>query len=248
MPSSPNPTPVVLISGGNSGLGLATAKRLALEHNYTVIIGSRNAQAGETLASQFRSHGLHLTSVQLDITSDESIVSAIEHITATFSRLDVLINNAGIMLDQFREEMSTRELFTRTFSTNLIGAACLTEACLPLLKTSSLPRVIFISSIMGSINEALDKTTAWYAMDYKAYDSSKAALNMLAANYDRILAEKGGLVNVVCPGLVRSNLSEFVKQYGEEPEIGAQRVVELAVAKKGSATGTFSDRNGEIPW
>lgn len=240
--------PIVLVSGGNSGLGLATAKRLATEHKYTVIIGSRNPKAGEDLALEFQSQGLAISSVQLDITSDDSIAAAINHIITTFGRLDILINNAGIMLDQFRDEMGTRDLFTRTFSTNIIGAACLTEACLPLLRNSALPRIIFISSVMGSITKALDKTTAWYGVDYKAYDSSKAALNMLAVNYDRILADKNGLVNVVCPGLVSSNLSEFVKAYGEAPEVGAQRVVELAVAEKGSVTGTFSDRNGGIPW
>lgn len=241
-------TPIVLISGGNSGIGLATAKSLAVDHSYTVIIGSRNAKTGEEIASSLKSQGLPVSSVQLDLESDKSISAAIEYIVEKFGRLDVLINNAGILIDGLVEGISTRDLFTRTLSTNVVGAACLTEACLPLLRKAEHPRVVFVSSCMGSITMSLDKTTAWYAADYKAYDSSKAALNMLAANYDRILADKEGSVNVACPGLVATNLSDFVKQYGSPPEVGAKRVVELATVKKGSVTGTFSNASGPLPW
>lgn len=241
-------SPIVLISGANSGLGLATAKRLATEHNYTVIIGSRNAAAGQEIASSLKSQGYSVSSVQLDLASDDSIFAAADYISTTFGRLDVLINNAGILIDGRIDGISTRELFTRTFSTNVIGAACLTDACIPLLRKAELPRVIFVSSIMGSITMSLDKSTMWYAADYKAYDSSKAALSMLATNYNRVLEDTGALVNVVCPGLVATNLSEFVQQYGSPPEVGAQRVVELATAKKGTATGTFSNKDGGLPW
>lgn len=240
--------PIVLISGANQGLGFAIAKRLASEHGYHTIIGSRNTKAGEEAAASITSQGFSASNVQLDITSDGSISAAVGQISDTYGRLDVLINNAGIMLDIEKDTLSTRELFTRTFSTNTIGAACLTEACLPLLRKSQLPRVIFVSSIMGSVSIATDKTTIFYPQDYRAYDSSKAALNMLALNFDRELEDVGALVNCVCPGLVSSNLSAFTKQYGAPPEEGAQRIVELATAEKGSATGTFSDKNGPIAW
>lgn len=242
---------IVLISGGNSGLGLATAKRLATEHNYTVIIGSRNASKGESIVSSLRSQSpsINISCVQLDLDSDTSISAAIDHIANTYGRLDVLINNAGIILDgEVKGPMSTRDVFTGTFSSNVTGAACLTEACLPLLQKSEFPRVIFVSSVMGSITLALDKSTSWYASGFTAYESSKSALNMVAAQYTRIFAEKGGLVNCACPGLVSTNFSDFTKQYGHPPEVGAQRILELATAEKGSATGTFSNVDGPLPW
>jgi NAD(P)-dependent dehydrogenase (short-subunit alcohol dehydrogenase family) len=85
----------------------------------------------------------------------------------------------------------------------------------------------------------------WYPTDYKSYDSSKAATNMLAVNYARILNGKG-LVNVVCPGLVKTNLTKFLM--GETPEVGAQRVVEMATLEKGGPTATYSNLHGVVPW
>jgi NAD(P)-dependent dehydrogenase (short-subunit alcohol dehydrogenase family) len=85
----------------------------------------------------------------------------------------------------------------------------------------------------------------WYPIDYKSYDSSKAAVNMLAVNYARILEGKG-LVNVVCPGLVKTNLTKFMM--GEEPEVAAQRVVEMAVLDKHGPTATYSNLAGTVPW
>jgi NAD(P)-dependent dehydrogenase (short-subunit alcohol dehydrogenase family) len=244
---------IALISGANQGIGLAVAIQLAKEHGYHVIIGSRNSAAGQEAASALVAEGHSASAVQLDINSDESIAAAVSSIEKEFGVLDVLINNAGILIDYVPgftdayKSLSTRDLFTQTFSTNVIGTACLTEACLPLLKKAELPRLIFVSSRMGSISEATNKESGFYAMDYKSYDSSKAALNMLALNYARILEEDGALVNVACPGLVKTKLTNH-HEWGSTPELGAQRIVELATAGKGSAVATFSDRNGVVPW
>lgn len=161
----------------------------------------------------------------------------------------MLINNAGILLDTRIEEenLSTRDLFTKTLDTNVIGAACLTEACLPLLQKSGFARVVFVSSRMGSIAESFNKETLYYKIDYRAYDCSKAAMNMLASNYARILESTGALVNVACPGLVKTKATKF-HPYGTTTDVGAKRIVELATLEKGGPSGTFSDINGEIPW
>lgn len=238
---------IALISGANAGIGLATATLLARDHGFHVIIGSRKADAGQNVAASLAADGYSASSVQLDILSDESITAAIGRIEQEFGVLDVLINNAGVMLDTRRDGRSTRELFAETFSTNVVGAACLTEACLPLLRKSEVPRLLFVSSRMGSVSEATNKSTMYYNMDYRAYDCSKAALNMLALNYVRILDDAGAMVNVVCPGLVKTKLTDN-HPYGSSPELGAQRIVELATASKGGPTGTFSDKDGIIPW
>ncbi|MCJ1435441.1 hypothetical protein MMC27_004814 [Xylographa pallens] len=244
---------VTLISGGNTGIGLAVATQLAKAHGHHVIIGSRNAAAGEEAAAMLMVEGSSASSVQLDLTDEESIQAAVGLIEREFGVLDVLINNAGVLLDRgprpldVWKAVTTRELFTRTFAVNVIGTTCLTEACLPLLLKSELPRIVFVSTRMGSLAVAQDKSMPFYKLDYKAYDSSKAAVNMLALNYDRILADKGGLVNIACPGLVKTNLTNN-HPMGTSTEVGAQRIVELATAPEGSATATFSDRFGEVPF
>ena len=250
---TPTKQTVALISGANQGIGLAVATQLAKDHGYHVIVGSRNAAAGEKVAAALVADGSLASSVQLDLSSDESIAAAASWIEREFGVLDVLVNNAGVLLDyvpgvlEAHKGLSTRELFDQTFSTNVIGTACLTEACLPLLRKSKLPRLVFVSSRMGSLSEATNKSTFYYPIDYKAYDSSKAALNMLALNYARILEDDGALVNIVSPGLVKTKLTNE-HPMGTSTELGAQRIVELATAVKGGPTATFSERGGSIPW
>jgi NAD(P)-dependent dehydrogenase (short-subunit alcohol dehydrogenase family) len=240
---------IAFISGANQGIGAATAARLAKEYNYHVIIGSRNLENGNKVATQIKSEGFSAEAVQLHVLSDESIEAAAKYVTDTYGHVDVLINNAGISIEG-DQKMSTRQLYERTLSTNVTGAACLTTAFLPLLRASKQkPRVIFLSSIMGSISKSLDSSTPWYPIDYQAYDTSKAALNMVMVNFVRILAEKGARVNSVCPGLVSSNLTNFIA-WGTSAEVGAQRVVELATVtgKDSDVTGTFSNADGPLAW
>jgi NAD(P)-dependent dehydrogenase (short-subunit alcohol dehydrogenase family) len=239
---------IAFISGANQGIGAATAIRLAKEHNYHVIIGSRNIENGQKVAHQLKSEGFSADSVQLDLQSDESIAAATTYLTETYGHLDVLVNNAGVLLD--RRNLSMRQLFDDTLSTNVTGTACLTKSLLPLLRQSTQrPRVIFVSSRMGSLDVSLDSSTGFYQADYQAYDASKAAVNMLAINYSRILADKEARVNAVCPGLVATNMTNYVS-YGHTTEIGAQRIVEMATLTgvNSDVTGTFSDKDGSIPW
>jgi NAD(P)-dependent dehydrogenase (short-subunit alcohol dehydrogenase family) len=238
---------IALVSGGNAGIGLAVATRLAKEHSYHVIIGARNAAAGAHVAASLTTQGFPASSLQLDLTSESSVTAAARHIEVTYGRLDVLVNNAGILIDGFIPGRTTRELFAQTFSTNVVGTACLTEACMPLLRRSALPRIVFVSSRMASLAEGTNRAMPFFHCDFKAYDASKAAVNMLALNYARLLEEEGGLVNVACPGLVSTKLNGHNPD-GATPEVGAQRIVELATLEKGGPTATFSDRDGRIPW
>ncbi|KAH8671727.1 short chain dehydrogenase reductase [Xylariales sp. PMI_506] len=247
---------IALISGANQGLGRSVATRLAKEHGYHVIIGSRDLSAGEAVAAELRADGHAATAVQLDLTSDASIDAAVSDISEKFGRLDVLVNNAGILLDSGsvfvkKSAVPTRELFERTFQVNVFGTACLTEAVLPLLRAmkepAKPPRVVFVSTIMGSLGIATNPETPFYKVDYKSYDASKAAVNMLAINYARILGDVSGRVNAVCPGLVRTSLIGN-SPMGDPPELGAQRVVELATLGPDGPTCTFSNRDGPLSW
>ncbi|KAF2993829.1 hypothetical protein E8E13_002283 [Curvularia kusanoi] len=239
---------ITLISGANQGIGFATASVLAKVHNHHVIIGSRSEEAGAQAAALVRAEGGSVSSIQLDLTSDASIEAAVKNIEREHGLIDVLINNAGILIDGKNPDQSTRDLFTETFATNVIGTTLMTEAFLPLLRKSSNPNLIFVSSRMGSLHQATVKDTMFYAIDYKAYDSSKAAVNILALNYARILEDVGAKVNVVCPQLVKTNLTGWT-DYGITPEMGAERIVELAILKKeDTISRTFSDRDGPIAW
>lgn len=246
---------IVLISNANQGIDLAPASRLAREYGYRVIIGSRNADNGFKAAKQLQSDGLLVDSMQLDVTSDDSIANAAEYIGQKYGRLDVLVNNAGILLDRniqsaITSKMPLRQKWDLTLSTNFTGTACLTEAMIPLLcKSTQRPRVIFLPSRMASSAESLNPNTIYYQIDYKMYDASKAALNMLVTSYAHILGEEmKASVNAVCPSLIQTNFTGYMAQ-GEKPEMWAQRVVELAtVPENDETTGTFSDRHGSIPW
>ncbi|TVY16696.1 Carbonyl reductase [NADPH] 1 [Lachnellula arida] len=241
---------IVLITGANQGIGAAAATRLAKEHNYHVIIGSRNLANGQKLATQLKFEGFSADSIQLDLQSDDSIAAAAAYLTHTYGHLDVLVNNAGILIDGKDKDLPVRTLFDLTLSTNVTGTAYLTEALLPLLrKSAQRPRLIFVSSAMGSLAHSLDPSVSWYEGEYKAYNASKAGVNILTANYARILADKEARVNSACPGLVATNLTDYTA-YGHSPEIGALRIVELATVtgRNSDVTGTFSNKDGPVPW
>ncbi|KAM5345049.1 hypothetical protein ACJ41O_010911 [Fusarium nematophilum] len=239
--------PLAFVTGATQGIGRAVAQILASQHSYHVILGARQPQDGEKVASGLREAGHKASVVQLDLTSPKSIEAAVKSIETDFGYLDVLVNNAGILLDHY-DSLSTWDLFSKTFTTNVIGTATLTEGLVPLLRKAKVgpPRVVFVTSVMGSLERATDKTTMYYNIDYKAYDASKAAVNMLMINYARVLGDKAK-VNSVCPGLVKTALNGFM-EYGTSPEVGAERIVEMATLGEDGQTETVSDRSGGLPW
>jgi NAD(P)-dependent dehydrogenase (short-subunit alcohol dehydrogenase family) len=239
---------LALVTGSNSGIGLAVIKELAIKHNYHVLLGVRNTKAGEDIAADLRKGGYHASVVELDLTSEDSVNKAVEHIQVNYGYLDVLINNAGVLLD-LHQDLTTWDLFQKTFTTNVIGTGCLTVGLLPLLRKAKAgpPRIIFVTSVMGSLEKATDPTTIYYNIDYKSYDASKAAVNMLMFNFARELDDVGGKVNSVCPGLVKTALVNY-HELGTTTEVGAERIVELATnVSPDGPTKTISDRNGELP-
>ncbi|KAI6749672.1 hypothetical protein HG530_015086 [Fusarium avenaceum] len=219
---------LALVTGSNSGIGLAVIKELAIKHNYHVLLGVRNTKAGEEIAADLRKDGYHASVVELDLASEDSVNKAVEHIEVNYGYLDVLINNAGVMLD-WHQGVTTWDRFQKTFTTNIVGTGSLTVGLLPLLRKAKAgpPRIIFITSVMGSLEKATDTTTMYYNIDYKAYNASKAAVNMLMFNFARELDDVGGKVNSVCPGLVKTALVNY-HEYGTTTEVGAERIVQLA--------------------
>ncbi|KAL8366735.1 hypothetical protein RB595_010544 [Gaeumannomyces hyphopodioides] len=251
----PSNKTVVLVTGANKGIGRATAAQLAREHGCHVILGCRNPLAAEDLATELTSAGHSAETLQLDLDSDESIEAAVTSINTRHGRLDVLVNNAGLQLEEpaaGKQRPPTREVFSRTMGTNVVGTACLTEALFPLLRASatgpcSPPRVVFVSSHVGSNTIGVDPSFMFYQADLQAYMASKAAMNRMAIVYARILSDVGARVNIAAPGFVNTELTNF-NPNGVTVEEGARRIVELATVGKDGPSSTFSDINGPLPW
>jgi len=240
---------VVLISGANQGLGLETSKKLAREQsNYTILMGSRDPKKGEAAAqsiSDFAS-GSSARAVVLDICSDESIASCVAEIEKVYGHLDVLINNAGIASAAVADD-SLRKKYQTILETNVTSAVCLTEACVPLLKKASVPRVVFVSSGLGSLSYTVDPSGAFYGLDAHAYSASKAALNMVMATFSVKYGKEGFKVNADDPGYRATNLNGFSKAAGD-PRDGAINACRLATLGKDGENGTFSNLDGPLDW
>ena len=159
-----------------------------------------------------------------------------------FGRLDVLINNAGISLNE--EGISGHALQTAyqdVFAVNIFGAALTTEAFIPLLSVSTAPRIVFMSSSLGSLAERWGNPVV-----LPIYRSSKAALNMLMLHYAMKYKDDRWKVNASCPGYCATNLNAYSGY--DTPENGALNAVRLAILGEDGETGTFSNKEGVIAW
>ncbi|KAF4543350.1 2-amino-3-carboxymuconate-6-semialdehyde decarboxylase [Lasiodiplodia theobromae] len=195
---------IILITGANSGVGFAAAAALLAESpSHHVIVAARSAERGHAAARELQSRNLPgtLSLLQLDVTSARSIASAVATVEGEFGKLDALINNAGLMskLDSLEEQL--RE----TFELNTFAPALVTQAFVPLLKLSTNPRLIHISSDLGSIALKSDPSFKYRMMDHMAYRMSKAALNMMTACHATQFQDWGCKVWSYCPGFVVTN-------------------------------------------
>ena len=240
------PKTIVLISGANAGIGFEIAKKLPSENpTYHILMGSRSLSKAETAISSLPAN-LSIQPIELDVTSDASIQAAQDAVASQYGRLDVLINNAGIANNAVPPNATFRQQLTQIIDTNAISAACLTEAFIPLLRKSSNPRIIFISSRLGSIARTLDPEHGNYGLDLPAYKSSKAAMNMFMAHYAVKLKGEGCKVNACCPGHCATNLNNGTGKY--HVSTGAVNACRLATAGKDGETATFTDTDNAYPF
>ncbi|KAK2731518.1 short chain dehydrogenase [Colletotrichum kahawae] len=246
---------LVLITGGNQGVGYETAKNLLLSSaGYHVILGSRDLAKGETAAKGLLSTpGVKGTasSVQIDVTDDASINEAASKVESEYGRLDILVNNAGIIS---MASPPTTAAFRRVLDTNVIGALGVTEAFLPLLKKTAHapPRLVFVSSSMGSITHAADPSSLYYNPHGTEYRVSKAAVNMLLTMYAARLKPDGFLVLGADPGLCATNFTgdpTSLKNRGAaEPSAGGERVATVVKGEKDEDAGRVVGVYGVCPW
>jgi NAD(P)-dependent dehydrogenase (short-subunit alcohol dehydrogenase family) len=227
---------VALVSGANRGIGRQVAAELAAL-GYRVVVGSRDPKKGEDAA---RDIGDGAVPCQLDVRDEESVAHCIGWVENEYGRLDVLVNNAGIVgggwstsaldvdLDQVRS----------TLETNLYGAWRLAQEALPLMRRNGYGRIVNIASGMGQLSDMGGHSPA--------YRVSKTGLNALTRILTAELEDENVLVNSCCPGWVRTDMGG--PNAPRSVEEGADTAVWLATLPDDGPRGGFFRNRQPIPW
>src|SRR5438876_7544042 len=227
----------VVITGANKGIGYEVARQLAGK-GFHVFIGARNRDAGRKAVDQITKKGGKATFLEIDVADNASVTAAVREFAKAADQLDVLVNNAGIIVDGDDGILKiSDELLRETLETNTLGALRVTRAFASLLAKSKAPRVINVSSGGGQLTGGADGWAPGYCI-------SKTALNSVTSQLAAALPKFA--VNSVCPGWVRtdmggSNATRSVKE-------GADTIVWLAADAPRSLTGKFLRDRKEIPW
>jgi NAD(P)-dependent dehydrogenase (short-subunit alcohol dehydrogenase family) len=237
-----NETKTALVTGANKGIGLAIAQGLGAI-GFTVAVGARDDVRRKEAVEKLRAAGVDAFGVALDLTSDESAAAAAATIEQTTGRLDVLVNNAGIggRTDGDAQDPTKLDLdVVRTvLDTNVFGAVRVTNAVLPLLRRADSPRIVNVSSNMGSLTLQTGPIMA-------AYAPSKSMLNSVTVQYARRLADTNVIVNACCPGYVATDFTGFASP--RTPEQGAAIAIRLATLPDDGPRGGFFDDEGVVAW
>ncbi|HYH91319.1 MAG TPA: SDR family oxidoreductase [Solirubrobacteraceae bacterium] len=244
---------IALVTGASRGLGLETARRLGRRDGYKVIVGARDATGGERAVAALLDDGIDAEMVVLDVTSPASVEAAGGTVEERHGRLDVLVNNAGILPEATEGTGNGPvdvDMFRRTFDTNVFGAVAVSQRFLPLLRRSPAGRIVNVSSTMGSLDDQLDPESPYYGVVVPAYQGSKAALNAFTIALSKTLADTAIKVNSVCPGWLQTGLGGPDNRAAAPTTAadGAEIVVEMACLAEDGPTGSFVDRDGSVAW
>lgn len=241
-----------LITGANRSIGFETARQL-LQQGFQVYLGSRSEKSGREAAEKLIAEGLtNVEVIQLDVSSDESVKSAREIVGAKTDSLDVLINNAGILGPVPQTAASTDIAAIRdVYETNVFGVIRTTQAFMDLLEKSEQPRIVNVTSGLGSLSLHTDPEWKYYAVKAVAYNTSKAALNMYTITLAYELRDTAFKVNTVDPGYTATDFNHHSGPGTVQD--AAARLIKCATIDTDGPTGAFfSDDNspetGISPW
>lgn len=233
---------IALVTGANRGIGLEIAKQLA-EQDIHVIVGSRDLAKGQQAAAEILEQtGKEVEALALDVSRPDSIVEAMTKIVEHHGALHILVNNAGVFLDNQAQQNSvfevTPETLEASFATNLYGPLRLIQEALPLMRRVDYGRIVNLSSGMGQLSDMGGGSTG--------YRLSKVALNALTRIVAAELKNEKIKINTMCPGWVRTDMGG--PNASRSVEQGADTAVWLAtLAADGPSGGFFRDRQA-IPW
>ena len=226
-----------LITGANKGIGREVAQQLAAK-GFHVFVGARNVKAGRKAAEEIAKQSGKATFLEIDVADNDSVTNSAREFSNVDDHLDVLVNNAGIIVDGDDAILEiSDDLFRKTLETNTLGVLRVTRAFAPLLRKSKAPRVINVSSGGGQLTGGAD---GWAP----AYCISKTALNGVTVQLAAALPKFA--VNSVCPGWVRTDMGG--ENASRSVEEGADTIVWLASEAPQNLTGKFLRDRKEIPW
>ncbi|MCC3428417.1 MAG: SDR family oxidoreductase [Microcoleus sp. PH2017_01_SCD_O_A] len=240
---------VALVTGANKGLGFEMSRQLA-QHGLTAIIAARKLEAAVAAATKLKNEGLKAEAILLDINDSIQIQSAVQEIKNRFGKLDVLINNAGVMLDGewaiSNASSVSVDMIRKTFDTNFFALVEVTQAMLPLILKSQSGRIVNMASIEGSLTLHADPSSFIYDSKPFAYDASKAAVNSFTVHLAHELRNTPVKVNSAHPGWVKTELGGD----GAMMDIteGAKTGVQLATLSDDGASGGFFHLGQPVPW
>lgn len=251
---------VALVTGANRGIGREVARQLA-QSGIDVIVGVRDLEAGKhaakEIAEELAEHGDDvglLDAVRIDVAArgnhEGNPHGTAAEVENRFGRLDILINNAGRMIEENVVDLRGTHL-EEAFSTNVAGVVETTHAFLPLLKKSPMPRIVNVSSTTASL--ALTTENRDFGGDHDvraAYSISKTALNMLTLHYNKAFqADKTTShikINAITPGYVATEMTHGLGT--RTVEQGARALVTLALRGEDSPSGGYFNEDGPLPW
>lgn len=239
----------VLITGANKSIGFETAKQL-LDLGYYVYLGSRDLEKGVEAVAQLNSKNVE--AIKIDVSDAQSVTEARKIIGSKTDSLDVLINNAGIS-GGFPQSPSTTTIETmrEVFDTNFFGAIHVTGAFMDLLKKSDAPRIVNVTSGLGSLTLHSDPSWKFYNIKSAAYGPSKTALNAYTITLAFELKDTAFKVNAVDPGYTAT---DFNHHSGPRNVIDAAKdIVKFAILDENGPTGKFfsidnNPETGYSPW
>jgi NAD(P)-dependent dehydrogenase (short-subunit alcohol dehydrogenase family) len=236
---------VALITGANKGIGFEVARQIA-RAGWTVLVGARNEELGKQAAEKLKGEGLDAHFVHVDLDAHETAAIAAEGIDGQFGKLDVLINNAGIVGagDGPPSKVDIQAL-TKVMNTNYVGSVVVTQAMLPLLQKAGKAQVINVSSGLGCISLQTDTSWPYAPVKVLGYCSSKAAMNMFTVQLAYEFRDGSIAVNSVNPGYTATDLNGHSGH--QTIEEGAAEIVRVALLDT-PPTGKFLETGAEHPW
>ena len=242
----------VLITGANRSIGLETAKQLS-EKGLFVYLGSRDLAKGEEVVKELTEKGFkNIKAIQIDVTNQESVLAARNIIEKEQGKLDILINNAGVVGNLHQDPSAASiEDIQQTFDTNFFGVIRVTQIFLDLLKKSESPRISNITSGLGSLALHSDPTWKYYAIKAVSYVSSKTALNAFTVTLAYELRDLPFKVNAIDPGYTATDFNHF--NGPGSVESAASFIIKHTVTDENAPTGKFfsndiEDESEQSPW
>jgi len=242
----------VLITGANKSIGYEAARQL-LQQDYYVYLGSRDEQKGQQAVDQLKLEGLtNVEVLVIDVDSADSINAAREALGQKTAVLDVLINNAGISGGMAQPALGTdSSVYREVFNTNFFGVVDTTQAFIDLLKQSTAPRIVNVTSGLGSLTLHSDPNWKYYPVKTACYGPSKSALNAYTIVLAYELRDTPFKVNAVDPGYTATDFNHHSGP-GSVPDAAARLVKAATLGPDGPTGQFFSDDNapetGISPW